>query len=143
MTTNPIYFEIVGASGGYRGHVKDRGNHKLIWWTQVYARKEDAKYAIDLLRAHASTAPVYDGPPQPGSQASSLGMARGVKPRASPEFRQTLLGSATGAVHALSERRGEPELGATRAKPTEPRHGNSHFVPIEVVSSRKARARIA
>jgi uncharacterized protein YegP (UPF0339 family) len=60
VSPNPIYFEIVKASGGYRSHVKSTGNHRLIWWTQVYDRKADAEHAIGLLRLYAASAPLYD-----------------------------------------------------------------------------------
>jgi uncharacterized protein YegP (UPF0339 family) len=60
MSPNPIYFEVVRASGGYRSHVKSSGNHQLIWWTEVYEQKVDALHAINLLRMHAASAPVKD-----------------------------------------------------------------------------------
>ena len=56
----PIYFEIVHASGGYRAHIRSTGNHQLIWWTEVYARKADALHAIRLVKANAATARIVD-----------------------------------------------------------------------------------
>lgn len=56
---NPLYFEIVSASGGYRAHIKD-ANHKLIWWTEVYVTKANARHACDLVKAYAANAPIYD-----------------------------------------------------------------------------------
>jgi uncharacterized protein YegP (UPF0339 family) len=35
-------------------------NNRLVWWTQTYERKQSAQDAIDLIKRHASTAPVYD-----------------------------------------------------------------------------------
>lgn len=54
-------FTIDRASGGYRAHFwGDNQPPKLIWWTEVYTRKEGAQYAIDLMKKHAAAAPVYD-----------------------------------------------------------------------------------
>lgn len=54
-----MYFEIVTASGGYRAHAYG-DNHKLIFWTQVYDYKSSATNAIDVMKAGARNAPVYD-----------------------------------------------------------------------------------
>jgi uncharacterized protein YegP (UPF0339 family) len=54
-----MYFTIVPAQGGYRGHVYG-ANHELVWWTEVYVHKAGAMNAINLLRNGASGAPVYD-----------------------------------------------------------------------------------
>jgi len=54
-----MYFEIVAASGGFRGHIKD-ANHKLIWWTEVYTRKENAVAACALVKTFAADAPIKD-----------------------------------------------------------------------------------
>lgn len=47
------------ASGGFRAHIKDQ-NHKLIFWTQVYTTKANAKHACELVQMGARTAPIYD-----------------------------------------------------------------------------------
>lgn len=52
-------FSIDPASGGFRAHFWG-DNGKLVWWTEVYERKAGAQHAIDLLKKHAATAPVYD-----------------------------------------------------------------------------------
>lgn len=54
-----MYFEIVRASGGYRAHIKDQ-NHKLIFWTEVYATKANAIHACRLVQIGAANAPIYD-----------------------------------------------------------------------------------
>jgi uncharacterized protein YegP (UPF0339 family) len=54
-----MYFTIEKASGGYRGHAYG-ANHELVWWTEVYVYKAGAQNAIDMLKAGASYAPVYD-----------------------------------------------------------------------------------
>jgi len=54
-----LYFTIVSASGGYRAHAYG-ANHELVWWTEVYAAKASAQNAINMLKAGAATAPVYD-----------------------------------------------------------------------------------
>lgn len=54
-----MYFEIVAASGGYRAHMKD-GNHRLIWWTEVYVTKANAVHACRLAQAGAPHATIYD-----------------------------------------------------------------------------------
>jgi uncharacterized protein YegP (UPF0339 family) len=54
-----MYFEIVSASGGYRAHIKDQ-NHKLIFWTEVYSTKANARHACELVKANALGAPIHD-----------------------------------------------------------------------------------
>jgi len=54
-----MYFAIVPASGGYRGHAYGN-NHELVWWTEVYTQKAGAWNAINLLKTGAATAAVYD-----------------------------------------------------------------------------------
>jgi uncharacterized protein YegP (UPF0339 family) len=51
-------FSIDPASGGFRAHFWG-DNGELVWWTEVYVRKAGAQHAIDLLKRHAATAPVY------------------------------------------------------------------------------------
>ena len=54
-------FTIDPASGGYRAHFwGDNRPPKLVWWTEVYTRKADAQYAVDLIKRTAATAPVID-----------------------------------------------------------------------------------
>jgi len=54
-------FSIDRASGGFRAHFwGDNVPPKLIWWTEVYTREEHAQHAIDLMKRHAATAPVYN-----------------------------------------------------------------------------------
>lgn len=47
-------FRIVRASGGYRAQFWSGGN--LVWWTEVYVRREGAQNAIDTIRWHGSSA---------------------------------------------------------------------------------------
>jgi uncharacterized protein YegP (UPF0339 family) len=54
-----MYFTIEKASGGYRARAF-AANHELVWWTEVYVNKSGAQHAIDLMKAYASNAPVYD-----------------------------------------------------------------------------------
>ena len=54
-----MYFAIVAASGGYRAHAYG-ANNQLVWWTEVYVHKAGAINAINLLKAGAFAAPVYD-----------------------------------------------------------------------------------
>ena len=50
-----MYFKIVAASGGYRGHVYG-ANHELVWWTEVYVSRSGAENAINMLKQGASGA---------------------------------------------------------------------------------------
>jgi uncharacterized protein YegP (UPF0339 family) len=54
-----MYFEIVSASGGYRAHIRG-GNNELMFWTEVYTTKASARHAIDVVKAYAKDAPIYD-----------------------------------------------------------------------------------
>jgi uncharacterized protein YegP (UPF0339 family) len=54
-----MFFEIVKAAGGYRAHIKG-GNGELMFWTEVYTTKTSARHAIDVVKAGAKDAPVYD-----------------------------------------------------------------------------------
>lgn len=54
-----MYFTIDPASGGYRAHAYGN-NHRLIFWTEVYTSKEAALQAINIMKAGAYAAPVYD-----------------------------------------------------------------------------------
>jgi uncharacterized protein YegP (UPF0339 family) len=52
-------FSIDTASGGYRAHAWG-SNGKLVWWTEVYTSKANARHAINIMKAGAASAPVYD-----------------------------------------------------------------------------------
>ena len=54
-----MYFTIEKASGGYRARLFG-GNGELVWLTEVYVSKQGAKHAINLAKANAVTAPVFD-----------------------------------------------------------------------------------
>ena len=54
-----MYFEIVRASGGFRAHIKG-GNHELMFLTEVYAAKQSAIHAAQVVQANAATAKIYD-----------------------------------------------------------------------------------
>jgi uncharacterized protein YegP (UPF0339 family) len=54
-----MYFEIVTASGGYRARIKG-GNNELMFLTEVYTTKASAQNAINVVKANAATAVVYD-----------------------------------------------------------------------------------
>jgi uncharacterized protein YegP (UPF0339 family) len=54
-----MYFTIERASGGYRAHIYG-GNHELVFWTEVYPAKATAQNAINMVKAGAASAPVYD-----------------------------------------------------------------------------------
>jgi uncharacterized protein YegP (UPF0339 family) len=53
-----MYFSIVTASGGYRAHLYSGGN--LVWWTEVYTTKANARNAISVAQSSTSSTPVYD-----------------------------------------------------------------------------------
>lgn len=59
MPTGYPYFTIEVASGGYRAHFYG-ANDRLVWWTEVYVRKQGAQEAIDFAKRYAPGAPVYD-----------------------------------------------------------------------------------
>jgi uncharacterized protein YegP (UPF0339 family) len=54
-----MYFTIRLDNDGYRARFFG-SNHELVWWTEGYVHKSDARRAIDLLKAYAPSAPVYD-----------------------------------------------------------------------------------
>jgi uncharacterized protein YegP (UPF0339 family) len=59
MPAATLYFEIVRASGGYRGHIKS-ANHELVFWTQVYTTKQSANHACELVKVYAGSANIVD-----------------------------------------------------------------------------------
>lgn len=59
MATGYPYFTIEAASGGWRAHFYG-ANDRLVWWTQVYKEKKDARDAISFAERKAAAAPVYD-----------------------------------------------------------------------------------
>ena len=59
MATGYPYFTIERASGGFRAHFYG-ANDRLVWWTEVYVRKEDAQQAIQFAKVNAANAPTYD-----------------------------------------------------------------------------------
>jgi uncharacterized protein YegP (UPF0339 family) len=59
MATGHAYFTVERASGGFRSHFYG-GDDKLVWWTEVYARKESAHAAIAFAKRYAANAPTYD-----------------------------------------------------------------------------------
>jgi uncharacterized protein YegP (UPF0339 family) len=54
-----MYFEIVTASGGYRARIRG-GNNEIMFVTEVYTSKSSAQNAINVVKAGAARAPVYD-----------------------------------------------------------------------------------
>ncbi len=57
MPTGYPYFKVVPASGGYRAHFYG-GNDVLVWWTEVYVRREGALQAIAFAKTYAGGAPI-------------------------------------------------------------------------------------
>lgn len=52
-------FEIVDDSrGGF--HARYISGKQIIWWTENYTRKENAKHAVALISSGAMAAPLYD-----------------------------------------------------------------------------------
>lgn len=51
-------FEIVPDAQGC--HARFISGGQIIWWTESYTRKANAQHAIDLVKALAAAAPVYD-----------------------------------------------------------------------------------
>ncbi|MFL5886319.1 MAG: YegP family protein [Thermoleophilaceae bacterium] len=49
----------MSASGGYRAQIRG-GNHEIMFWTEVYTTKASAQHAIDVVKASAYNASVYD-----------------------------------------------------------------------------------
>jgi uncharacterized protein YegP (UPF0339 family) len=54
-----MYFEVVAASGGYRGRIRG-GNNEVMFWTEVYTTKASALHAIEVVKSNAWNATVYD-----------------------------------------------------------------------------------
>lgn len=55
----PTRFEIVrDDQQGY--HARFWTGGQIIWWTESYTRKENAKHAVDLISRYAAPAPLYD-----------------------------------------------------------------------------------
>lgn len=54
-----MYFTIESASGGYRAHIYG-GNHRLVFWTEVYEDRAGAENAINMVKAGAAGASIYD-----------------------------------------------------------------------------------
>lgn len=53
------YITIDPAAGGYRCHFWG-ANEKLVWWTETYTQKHNAKKAVEFLQYWAPKARVYD-----------------------------------------------------------------------------------
>ena len=58
MPTQP-YFTVERASGGFRAHFYG-ANNQLVWWTEVYSRKESAIDAINFAKRWAASSLAYD-----------------------------------------------------------------------------------
>ena len=56
---DPVKFRIRKASGGYRVHIQ-AANGKTVFWTEVYASKQSAKHAAEIVKAQAHAAPIVD-----------------------------------------------------------------------------------
>ena len=54
----PTRFEIVPDNKGC--HARFITNGRIIWWTESYTSRANAKNAIDLIKAFGPGAPVYD-----------------------------------------------------------------------------------
>jgi uncharacterized protein YegP (UPF0339 family) len=54
-----MYFEIVGASGGFRGNIKG-DNHELVFRTETHEGKAGAQNAIDMVKQGAASANTQD-----------------------------------------------------------------------------------
>jgi uncharacterized protein YegP (UPF0339 family) len=52
-----MYFEIVSTANGWHARIKD-ANHKIIFWTQDYTRRESAIHACELVKRLAASAPI-------------------------------------------------------------------------------------
>ncbi|HEV2859025.1 MAG TPA: DUF1508 domain-containing protein [Solirubrobacterales bacterium] len=57
MSASSPYYKIKSASGGYRAYFYG-ANGTLVWWTEVYSRKQGAEEAITFARNWAASAPV-------------------------------------------------------------------------------------
>jgi uncharacterized protein YegP (UPF0339 family) len=51
-------FKIRQASGGWRVLYQSVRNGKTVLWSEVYPELRDAKYAVELTKRYAATAPV-------------------------------------------------------------------------------------
>lgn len=51
-------FELVTDAKGFHARFWTGGN--IIWWTESYKNKADAKHAVGLISAYAEAAPLYD-----------------------------------------------------------------------------------
>jgi uncharacterized protein YegP (UPF0339 family) len=54
-----MYFEVVTTDTGYQARIKD-GNHEIIFTTQVYASKQSALHACNLVEQEAGGGPIYE-----------------------------------------------------------------------------------
>ena len=54
-----MYFTIERASGGYRARIYG-GNGEQMFISEVYTTKQSARHAIDVVKAGAANAAVYD-----------------------------------------------------------------------------------
>ena len=55
-----MYFTVEPRKGGFRALAYSSGNHKKLFWSEVYTREENAWRAIEIVQREAATAPVYD-----------------------------------------------------------------------------------
>ena len=55
-----VYFEIVKTKGKQKWHarIRDSGNHKILFWTEDYEHKSDAKHACELVKDGAASADI-------------------------------------------------------------------------------------
>jgi uncharacterized protein YegP (UPF0339 family) len=51
-------FELVRDARGIHARFWSGGN--IIWWTESYSSKENARHAFALISTHAAAAPLYD-----------------------------------------------------------------------------------
>jgi len=51
-------FEIVDDERGF--HARYIAGSQIIWWTESYTRKENARHAVALIAGGAIAAPLYD-----------------------------------------------------------------------------------
>ncbi len=57
---NPMKFEIVAASGGYRIHYKDKRNGQVILRSEIFSDLPGAKRAIFLTKVYERAAVVVE-----------------------------------------------------------------------------------
>lgn len=55
-----MYFVIRRENNGQYRALAYGGNNELVWWTETYVYKSSAVNAIDMLKAGAAQASVYD-----------------------------------------------------------------------------------